>query len=459
MYRHLPHSLIAVASLTLAGSLCTQTTWAQTTAPSDAGMGQFQFSGMVNADNVYVRSAGSENDYPVTKLNKGDSVVVVGVANDWLKILPPEGTFCLVGQMWVDARGDGTVGRVRDGSHDVNVRIGSNLNNMIARIVMTLDGGADVKILGKQDEYYKIAPPPGAFVYVNKRFVDVVKRVTVAFNNGQAEVKPAEDNTTPAPTPTPQPKGDEVASNTGGNSGPATTPTDHSDTTVAVTPTPSPTTEPIAATPTTMPTGEAQAAFDALEQRFADASAKPIDQQPLAELIAGYKMLADDKTLPDSISKTADNRVKALTTRQELFADFQKHQADQQAAAAKELPAVAEAKEIEQRIKDTETKHYSAVGTLHTSALSYNGQTLYRLTDPSTGRTVIYIVTTDPAVKALEGQFIGVKGDATDDTARRIKYIAPSAAETVDPTDLARGTVTSGLVPASLTATASGAGQ
>jgi len=62
-------------------------------------------------------------------------------------------------------------------------------------------------------------------------------------------------------------------------------------------------------------------------------------------------------------------------------------------------------------------------------------------------------------VKALEGQFIGVKGDATDDSARRIKYIAPSAAETVDPTDLARGTVTSGLVPASLTATASGAGQ
>jgi len=453
-------SPLALATLALAAPL-----YAESPAPADAGMAQFQFSGMVNADNVYVRSGGSESDYPVVKLNKGDSVVVVGASGDWLKILPPEGVFCLVGQMWVDARGDGTVGRVRDGSHDVNVRVGSNLNNMIARIVVTVDGGTDVKILGKQDEYYKIAPPAGAYVYVNKRFVDVVKRVTVTFNNGQAEVKPAEENAppSPAPTPAPQPKGEEVASNTNTNNAtptPAPAPAPSGGTeNAAPAPTPNPATEPVAAKPTTMPAAEAQAAFDALEQRFVAASAKPIDQQPLAELMAGYKMLADDKTLPESISKTADSRVKSLKVRQELYADFQKHQADQQAAAAKEMPAVAEAKEIEQRIKDTESKRYNAVGTLHTSALSYNGQTLYRLTDPSTGRTVIYIVTTDPTVKALEGQFIGVKGDATDDTVRRIKYIAPTAAEVVDPADLARGTVTSGLVPPSLTATASGVGQ
>lgn len=439
-------SCAALAAPALMSSARAQTDAATPPAADASGMAAFQFSGLINADNVYIRSGSSENDYAVMRLNKGDTVVVVGQANDWLKILPPEGSVCLIGQMWVDARGDGTTGRVQEDKRDVNVRISSNINDSLAKVIATVNGGSDVKILGKKDEFYKIAPPPGAFLYVSKRFVDVVKRVAVVQGDGKMEVKAATDSPV-APPPATMPAADNGMANAGGPNLPDVTP-----------PNVQPATEPaVAVVPATMPSAEAQAAFDSLETRFADASGKPIADQPIAELLSGYKMLAADKTMPDSFGKTADNRMKALTTRQELYAQFQKTQADQQAAAARQLPAVAEAKEIEQRIKESEVKRYAAVGALHTSALPYNGVTLYRLTDPASGRTVVYVVTADPAIKAMEGQFVGIKGDVTEDTVRKIRYIQPTAAEAVEPGDLAKGSATSGLLPPSMAAsTASG---
>src|SRR5439155_7121125 len=43
-----------------------------------------------------------------------------------------------------------------------------------------LSQGQAVKILDEVDEYYKIAPPPDAFVYVNKQFVDPPKKVVAS---------------------------------------------------------------------------------------------------------------------------------------------------------------------------------------------------------------------------------------------------------------------------------------
>ncbi len=45
--------------------------------------------GVITGDNVYVRSGFSTNYYPVTKLNRGKEVTVVGTEFGWLKILPP----------------------------------------------------------------------------------------------------------------------------------------------------------------------------------------------------------------------------------------------------------------------------------------------------------------------------------------------------------------------------------
>ena len=60
------------------------------------------------------------------KLNTGAKVTVVGERFEWLKVVPPEGSFCYIAKAFVDRNGDtGTVNRP-----DVNVRAGSSLNAM-----------------------------------------------------------------------------------------------------------------------------------------------------------------------------------------------------------------------------------------------------------------------------------------------------------------------------------------
>jgi hypothetical protein len=77
-----------------------------------------------------------------------------------------------VAKAYVEKHGDGSEGRV---TNTLNVRVGSTLNAMKTKLAMKLDAGTNVQILGEQDEYFKIKPPEGVFVYVNKQFVDAVK--------------------------------------------------------------------------------------------------------------------------------------------------------------------------------------------------------------------------------------------------------------------------------------------
>jgi hypothetical protein len=90
-------------------------------AKTSAAAGQI---GVVTGNNVYVRSGFHSNYYPVTKLNKGDKVTVVGGEFGWLKILPPQGTFSLVDKTYVDKTDDSGVINAR-----VWVFAGSELDN------------------------------------------------------------------------------------------------------------------------------------------------------------------------------------------------------------------------------------------------------------------------------------------------------------------------------------------
>src|SRR5262249_17421169 len=80
------------------------------------------FIGAVNSNDVYVRSGPGENYYATAQLSKGAQVTVVGLKFDWLKIVPPEGSFCYVAKAYVEKRGDGSIGRVT--KPDLNVRAG-----------------------------------------------------------------------------------------------------------------------------------------------------------------------------------------------------------------------------------------------------------------------------------------------------------------------------------------------
>lgn len=440
-------------ALLIAASLATAALVPSAFAQSQATdeMGPYQFSAIINADNVYARSDSSENDYPVAKLSKGDAITVVGNNGDWLKILPPQGVFCLVGKAWVDGRGDGSVGRVRDDASSVNVRIASPLNKQYSKVVTQIKPGSDVKIIGQQDEYYQIAPPAGAFAYVHKRFVELVKRVEVVKDAGQYVVKqPTEQSATP---PKPEPKTFEPV--------PAVPPETTKPETASATTQPNeqtavvPTPPADAGTPATQPAvAAATESFDALEAKFNAATKLPLADQPIDELMTGYQAVIADAGTAAPIRKVAEFRLKGLGLRKEARESFAQAEAAKKAREQQQMPLVEEAKEINQRMAANEFKRYTAVGTLRTSSLPNNGKTLYRLTDPATGRTIVYVNGEASELASREGSFVGIRGVITDDANRQIKILAPQAIEAVDPAELAKGSVTSGLVPPSMAATA-----
>ncbi len=392
----------------------------------------------VNADGVYIRSGAGDNYYPTTKLNKGTDVTVVGAKFDWLKIVPPQGSFSYVAKAFVDKQADGKTGVVnRD---DVNVRAGSELNAMKTTVQGKLSNGQQVKILEEVDEYYKIAPPADAFVYVNKQFVSAPAKIVAAAPGAGGAGQQGADAATAEGAKTQA--SDQVAGGGGdfGAAGGATT---------------QPSGEVASGPATTQPTNTAEVDFDKLENDFNAASAKPIEQQPLDQLTADYQKLIANPQLPESMRRVADFRVQTLKIRQDTKAQFVTVQKQQQEAKAKQQALKAEQEEIAQQIKQTEVKVFAAVGTLRTSSLQQGDKMLYRLTDPDTGRTVCYVRTDDPKVGASIGQFVGVKGDIATEASLNMKVISPSEWQQVDPNQLYRGVAAQIVPPSMLPRTAS----
>lgn len=128
--------------------------------------------GEVTGDSVYVRSGASENHYTITKLARGEKIQIVGRTGEWLEISPPAGVFSLVSGDFVDTQDDKT--GVINGDN-VRVRAGSLLNDNKYTVQAQMAKGAKVEILGRNpDGFLRIAPPPGATVWINRAYVRVL---------------------------------------------------------------------------------------------------------------------------------------------------------------------------------------------------------------------------------------------------------------------------------------------
>jgi uncharacterized protein YgiM (DUF1202 family) len=390
---------------------------------------KYQFEGAVNAGAVFVRSGPGEGYYATQKLDKGATITVVGIKFDWLKIVPPEGSYSYVGSVFIDRSGDGSVGRVN--RNDVNVRAGSLLNAMKTTVQTRLNAGDEVQIIGKEDEYLKIKPPEGSYLYVNKQFVDPVRAI-------------AGDTNAPAPllteTPTTQPASVASASATPVAPATAVKPTAPSID-VAAAPTTQPaqasgvaTTQPVAVAP--QPTAEDL--FGKYEAEFDTTSKQPLADQNITQLTTEYQSIAKADGLSDTLRTVVQFRI----------LEARKLETE---SAQKELALQAEQQELSERLKTEDVEIYTAVGTLQPSSLQLGGALLYRLTDPATGRTVIYIRTSDEKVAGLMGQFVGVKGDANTDPQLSLKVVQPTAIDPVDPAKV-NTTVAAEFVPPSLLA-------
>jgi uncharacterized protein YgiM (DUF1202 family) len=398
---------------------------AEDSIPPTVENSKYQFDGVINATSVYIRSGPGDGYYATQELSKGTKVRVVGITFEWLKIVPPAGSFSYVGKVFVDRHDNGSLGRIN--KDQVNTTVETRLN-----------AGDEVKIIGEQDEYYKIEPPTGAYLYVNKQFVDMVAPVAVAA------------------TATTQPVNTKVATGTGNQGGipdvdVLTTKAPLIDLNPATDP--KATTQPALAAVTTQPvTPSADEQFAALEDKYAEVTKKPLEDQSLTDLITGYQAVDKADGLSDTLKHVADVRLATLKVRADSQAKLLEARRVEKDAAEKQLAMQAEQQELQERLNQTEVKIFAAVGTLQPSSLQTgNGGTLYRLTDPASGRTVVYIRTNDPKVANLTGQFVGVKGDSATDTQLSLRVITPNDVESVDPAKV-NTTVAAEIVPPSLMA-------
>jgi uncharacterized protein YgiM (DUF1202 family) len=400
--------------------------FAQDVAPPEVENAKYNFQGVINSPAVNVRSGPGDNYYPTSKIEKGQAVTVVGIRFDWLKIKPPADSYSYVAKAYITRNGDGTSGTVD--KPDLRVRAGSTLNEMKTTVQTTLQQGDKVTILGEKDEYYKIAPPANVYLYVNKGYVDPVKSLEPAPDTVVKlgpTTKPIEGGVSETP--------DHLAKST-------TKPSDIVEKQPEVI---------VDATPTTKPAVDAsQVAFEKLETDFTEMSKLPIDQQPLEPMIKGYDALTGSD-LPESLKRTVDIRLATMKLRQQSKDEFVQLKKAQEEAAQRQVALKAEQQELEERIKTNQVKMYTAVGTLRTSSLQQGGATLYRLTDPSTGRTTVYIRSADPKFGANLGKFIGVSGDLVADQQLNIRVVSPTATDVVDMAKVGKG-VAAQVMPPSL---------
>lgn len=417
---------IASAAFTLSVlGVCTSALSEELTSAPDVENSKYQFLGVINTKDAFVRSGPAESYYQTMKLDKGAQVTVVGIRFDWLKVLPPDGSFCYVAKVWVDRRGDGTKGRVT--KPDLNVRAGSLLRKDKTTVQTKLNEGDDVEILGEEEEYFKIKPPAGTFVYINKQFVDPIKALNVpevVRNPGDGAVNPTDNRTTVAENTTTTRPADPIAD--------------------------------AGAPATTQPANlAAEAEYDRLETDYLAIGKLPLEQQQLATLIDGYTKLAQGGLIPDSMRRMAEHRIAMLKPRLEAQKDVVAMAKSREEAAKRTEALKAEQTEIEAKLATNRVLVYTAVGTLRASSLQVGAGTLYRLTDPANGRTVIYIRSNDAKIAPMIGQFIGVKGDVIGDGQLQANVISPTAFEAVDPNKINTGVAAQVIPPSMLPRSAS----
>ena len=478
--------------------------------PQDIENARFTTTGIIASNAVYVRCGPGDNYYPTQKLDKGAKVKVVGAKFDWLKIEPPDESFCYVAKLYVDRHGDGKVGRVNKDS--INVRAGSHLSALKIGILTELHQGEQVEITGEEQEYFKIKPPKGAYLYVNKKFVEPDPNAqpepqaqktektetpkqaeasktetpkpteTVELDNEKSN-EPAKTETAKSETPKPEimkpdqgtqpekpsePKPTETTQVTPQPAQPDAQPTPTfsrdpkgSAPETANTPKPEsekPKTEIAAATPEKPPektpadwTPEhAEAEFDQAEADLYASRNLPVNEMPAESLLQRYEALARTDKLPESMRRVAEARVPGLQARATAKAEIARLRNGEESLRQKQVALKAEQEELQRRIAERTIKIYTAVGTLQPSSLQRGaGGTLYRITDPSTGRTVCYLRAKDNKPLEQLGQFVGIRGEITQDPRLGARVLLPTEITPIDPGKV-HTTITAQIIPPSL---------
>jgi len=131
----------------------------------------------LTGNDVYIRSGPGTNFYHCGKLYQGDRVQVVKTEHGWTCIVPPPGCFSWIPMQYVSINLDNPTMGIVTGD-DVKVYAGSDYVEPMHSTSkqVSLNRRATVKLLSEEkDDYYKIAPPEGAYLWVSSQFVQSVQ--------------------------------------------------------------------------------------------------------------------------------------------------------------------------------------------------------------------------------------------------------------------------------------------
>ena len=110
----------------------------------------------------------------------------------------------------------------------------------------------------------------------------------------------------------------------------------------------------------------------------------------------------------------------------------------------------AEQQQLQQKLATQQMHLFAAVGTLQSSSVQDNGDSLYRLVDSNTGRTLVYVRPSDASLAQNIGQLVGVRGQINDDPSLGLKIVTPTGVEVLNSDELSK--VTADIMPQGMTA-------
>lgn len=126
------------------------------------------FQAEVNADNINIRSDATVNSEIICRVNKGDSIEVIGGLYDWYKIRLPKTAPSFVKKHLVALIDDKNAGVLKD---RVNIRLRPNESSPI---ISKVDKNEIIKLLEDEGEWYRIEPINNSFGWIHKRFVNKI---------------------------------------------------------------------------------------------------------------------------------------------------------------------------------------------------------------------------------------------------------------------------------------------
>ena len=428
-----------------------------------------QFVGVARTDGTIVRGGPAAGELAVASLPQGAEVTVIARQGDFLRILPPDDTFCLVPKSRVNVRGavgEGTqTGRVSEG---LSVRVGSSLSDGVGSTAQRLRAGDVVRVVGEQGNYYRIEPPKMVFFYVAINEMSKGREVAVTetpvgwavadlpeeVDEASAELAArttvdAVMQDEPEAPALQEPEVEEQA---------------QAEIVVAdeapdvELPDEAPAVELPPAPPVAVATAEVMATFESLDARYTEGAELPLEDQPLDELEADYAALvakAGEAGDPASLNlvPVIEARLKTIQIRRDALADLAEIRQMQASVEDRRTALEAERAELAERVEAGRIQVYEAVGELQTSSLQTRGGTLFRLVDPVSKHTIIYARATGDEAAALAGRltrFIGIRGEVIEDELLKLKYVRVTESQLVDPSEVFDN-VAAKLIPPSLT--------